>query len=148
MHFFGYDSFEGFGEISENDKHKFYTNQNFRTSYKKTKKRVLKLLEESKFTLVKGFFEESLSSVCDKKARIIFIDSDTYKSANLALNFLKNAIQEGTIIILDDFFSYKGSMKKGVAGATYLFMEEMNFQYREIASYGMGGKIIIVSKIG
>ena len=148
MHFFGYDSFEGFGDISEIDKHKFYTDINFETSYKKTKQRIMKLVDESKFSLVKGYFEDSLSSICTNKARIIFIDSDTYSSANLALNFLKQSIQEGTIIILDDFFSYRGSMDIGVAGATYEFMKKMNFQFRELASYGMGGKIIIISKIG
>ena len=148
IHFFGYDSFEGFGNISEIDKHKFYTDINFETSYKKTKQRILKLVDESKFTLVKGFFEDSLSSMCTKKARIVFIDSDTYNSAKAALNFLKQSIQEGTIIILDDFFSYRGSLTKGVAGATYEFMKKMNVQFRELASYGMGGKVVIVSKIG
>ena len=56
IHFFGYDSFEGFGNISEIDKHKFYTDINFETSYKKTKQRILKLVDESKFKLVIGFF--------------------------------------------------------------------------------------------
>ena len=83
-----------------------------------------------------------------KKARIVFIDSDTYNSAKAALNFLKQSIQEGTIIILDDFFSYRGSLTKGVAGATYEFMKKMNVQFRELASYGMGGKVVIISKIG
>jgi len=148
IHFFGYDSFEGFGNISEIDKHKFYTDINFETSYKKTKQRILKLVDESKFSLVKGFFEDSLSSMCTKKARIVFIDSDTYNSAKAALNFLKQSIQEGTIIILDDYFSYKGSLNKGVAGATYEFMKKMKIEFRELASYGMGGKIVIISKIG
>ena len=72
IHFFGYDSFEGFGDISEIDKHKFYTDINFETSYKKTKQRILKLVDESKFTLVKGFFEDSLSSMCTNKSKNSF----------------------------------------------------------------------------
>jgi len=39
-------------------------------------------------------------------------------------------------------------LTKGVAGATYEFMKKTNIQFRELASYGMGGKVVIVSKIG
>ena len=86
--------------------------------------------------------------MCTNKARIVFIDSDTYNSAKAVLNFLKQSIQEGTIIILDDYFSYRGSLTRGVAGATYEFMKKTNIQFRELSSYGMGGKVVIVSKIG
>ena len=40
-----------------------------------------------------------------------------------ALNFLKQSIQEGTIIILDDFF-HTEALSKSVADATYEFMKK------------------------
>jgi len=61
--------------------------------------------------------------MCTKKARTVFIDYYTYNSAKAALNFLKQSIQEGTIIILDDFF-HTEVLSKGVAVATYEFMKK------------------------
>ena len=43
--FYGFDSFEGFGEISEDDRHPFFTDYNFKTTYDKVFKRVKKLLK-------------------------------------------------------------------------------------------------------
>jgi len=45
----------------------------------------------------------------------VFIDSDTYSSAKSCFKFVESIVQEGTFFILDDYFSYKGSDKKGVA---------------------------------
>lgn len=61
-----------FCNISEIDKHKFYKDFNFETSHKKTKQRILKLLDVSKLTFVKGFFEDSLSSMCTNKSKNSF----------------------------------------------------------------------------
>ena len=41
--FFGFDSFEGFGELSDDDFHPFYKDSNFETSYEKVDKRVKKV---------------------------------------------------------------------------------------------------------
>ena len=40
MHFYGYDSFEGFGKLDEKDIHSFYTDINFETDYQKVSKRI------------------------------------------------------------------------------------------------------------
>jgi len=41
--FFGFDSFSGFGTLSEDDKHAFYTDENFETSLLQVNKRVAKV---------------------------------------------------------------------------------------------------------
>ena len=147
MHFFGYDSFEGFGELQESDEHRFYTDLNFTTNYEKVYVRVKRVADESRFTLNKGYFEQTLKGNHPSKSRIIFIDSDTNSSATLALSYLKQSLQEGTIIILDDYFSYKGSRDKGVAGAFQMFCKQEKIDFRQIASYGMGGVIMIISRL-
>ena len=85
MNFFGFDSFEGFGELGEDDAHTFYTDVNFKTDYNRVLNRVKKVNKDINFKLVKGFFNETLSvgpQVYNiQKARIIFIDSDTYSSS-------------------------------------------------------------------
>lgn len=147
--FFGFDSFKGFGELEENDKHSFYTDINFDTSYKKVNKRIKKLIGRNRYELIDGFFEDTLKESKPKSnlARIIFIDSDTYSSAFLALNYLRPVIQVGTIIILDDYFSYKGMQDKGVYGAFKRFKESNNYITRRIFTYGMGGVVQIFVKV-
>lgn len=149
--FFGFDSFEGFGELDKDDKHPFYTDQNFATSFDKVQKRVKSVSGPFKFKLIKGFFSDSLkngpTSLGIKKSRIVFIDSDTYSSSKDAFNFVINTIQEGTFIVLDDYYSYKGSESKGVALAFNEFIVKGKFNIRHVLNYGMGGVVYIISKI-
>ncbi|MBU3578656.1 hypothetical protein ICN17_01390 [Polynucleobacter sp. 73C-SIWE] len=148
--FYGFDSFSGFGEISEEDVHPFYTDENFSTSLKAVEKRVSRAARNIQYQLVPGFFSDSLRggpvSFGIQKARIIFIDSDTYSSANEALIFCSSIIQEGAFMILDDFYSYRGSSSRGVAKAFNEFIEKNKLQVRRVFTYGMGGAVFIISK--
>tara|TARA_B100001248_G_C27383724_1_gene458501 strand:+ start:671 stop:1384 length:714 start_codon:yes stop_codon:yes gene_type:complete len=148
--FFGFDSFEGFGDISDDEKHPFYTDENFKTSFESVNKRVKKVAKDQKYKLIKGFFEKTLqknpSHYKIEKAKIIFIDSDTYSSSRLALNFCKSLLQNGTFIILDDFFSYKGNIKKGVSKAFYEFIKKSKYNERKVFTYGMGGVVFVLNE--
>jgi O-methyltransferase len=151
--FFGFDSFAGFGTLTPEDEHAFYTNENFATSYSRVDHRVGRATaKEVAYQLVPGFFSDTLKDGVDqyqiKKARIIFIDSDTYSSANEALTFCAPIIQEGTFIVLDDYYSYKGSTKKGVARAFAEFVEQGRLQIRQVFTYGMGGVVFVISELG
>jgi len=147
--FWGFDSFDGFGELDEAEKHPFYTDQNFATSYSRVNKRCVAAAKSKvNFKLIQGFFEDSLSGGAKKysieKARIIFIDSDTYSSASEALKFCRPIVQLGTFIILDDYFSYKGSTKNGVKKAFDEFVKNGNFSIRKVFDYGMGGVVYLI----
>tara|TARA_Y100001970_G_scaffold281852_1_gene393497 strand:- start:35594 stop:36286 length:693 start_codon:yes stop_codon:yes gene_type:complete len=145
MRFFGFDSFSGFGNLDETEKHSFYTDINFETDYKKVFKKIKKTIEPNRFELIDGFFEKTLiNKPKSNLARIVFIDSDTFSSASLALNFILPIIQKGTIIILDDYFSYKGSKNKGVCGAFQKFSNKNNISSRTVFYYGMGGIVKII----
>jgi predicted O-methyltransferase YrrM len=152
IRFYGYDSFEGFGELSEDDKHAFYTDQNFNTDYDRVLKRVKKVAGNCfDVKLIKGFFNESLIAGTGKhgisKARIVFIDCDTKSSADDALKYCTPVLQAGTYIIVDDFFSYKGSSEKGVAAALNEFTEKNNLRLRQVFTYGMGGCVFVIDKL-
>ncbi len=152
MAFYGFDSFSGFGEIASEDEHPFYTDENFETSYKRVESRVRKVIKnEVRYKLIKGYFDESLKKGAGtfsiKKSKIIFIDSDTYSSANVALNFCIPTIQIGTFIILDDYYSYKGSLSKGVAKAFNEFLDNSKVSVRHIFNYGMGGVVFLVNEL-
>jgi len=153
MNFIGFDSFEGFGELTEDDKHAFYQDENFETSYDRVYRRIKSVTANKiSFKLVKGFFEDTVgknlpSQYGCKKAAIVFIDSDTFSSAKTALGFCSSIIQEGTYLILDDYFSYKGDLRRGVCGAFNEFCAENKLEVRNLMNYGMGGAVFVVSVI-
>lgn len=148
--FYGFDSFAGFGDLKEDDKHPFYTDENFETSLSTVERRVKRVAGSLKFKMVPGFFSDSLKNGTDqysiKKSRIIFIDSDTYSSANEALTFCIPTIQEGTFIVLDDYYSYRGSQEKGVARAFSEFISQSEIKVRHVFTYGMGGAVFVISE--
>ena len=150
--FFGYDSFEGFGELDQNDEHPFYTDDNFVTSYTSVHKRVKAAAGAYDFTLIKGFFSDTLKDGAMAhgitKSRVIFIDSDTYSSSKEALTYALPTVQRGTYIILDDFFSYKGDRRKGVVRAFDEFVLDAEATVRKVMDYGMGGAVFVISDIG
>ena len=150
--FLGFDSFEGFGDLDEDEEHPFYTDDNFSTSFDQVDRRVSKVANGTKYQLIPGFFQDSLKygpkHYGVNKSRIIFIDSDTYSSASEALLFCSTTIQEGTFIILDDYYSYKGSRKKGVAKAFAERIKQDCLDVRRVFTYGMGGAIFVVAGIG
>jgi len=149
--FFGFDSFAGFGKLDESEMHPFYTDENFATTLQVVERRVRKVARNLSVTLVPGFFEQSLrpgaAAFGITSARIIFVDSDTYSSARDALTFCRPIIHEGTFVVLDDYFSYRGSIERGVAAAFNEFLESGQFVARHVFTYGMGGAVFVISKV-
>lgn len=149
--FIGFDSFDGFGELEDFDKHPFYIDQNFETNYLSVKRRVKKTIKgQYQFSLIKGYFEETLkknpSEYGISNIRVAFIDSDTYSSSKQAFDFITGLVKPGCHIILDDFFSYNGNPNKGVSLAFKEFIKKSGFSYRKILDYGMGGVVIVLYK--
>jgi hypothetical protein len=144
--FFGFDSFEGFGDVSDKDRHLFFTDNNFAVNLVKVKKRLNRIKRKNqKLTLVKGFFSETLDGLTPTRydidfASVILIDCDTYSAATSCLRFSAPIIQEGTIIIIDDYANYRGNSNKGTYGAFQDFLKSFEeFQFRIIFHYGIGG---------
>ncbi|RJQ17483.1 MAG: hypothetical protein C4560_08640 [Nitrospiraceae bacterium] len=152
--YIGFDSFEGFKFSEDIDKHPFFREGDFKSSYDFVQKRVSKKLKDrAEFRLIKGYLEDTLKDKTPmdfgvEKIAVSLIDCDLHVPARMALNFMKGSLQEGSIIILDDYFAYKGSMEKGVAGAFELFKDaNRHIEFRRMFDYGYGGAGFIVSKI-
>ena len=147
--FYGFDSFEGFGELSDTDEHPVYKDVNFEASYEKVDSRVKRTAKGMDYQLIKGFFSETLALGAEsygiKKSKIVFIDSDTYTSAIDALLFVLPTIQKGSYIILDDYFAYKGNQSLGIARAFTEFIDQGKLSVRHILNYGIGGVAFVVS---
>ncbi len=99
--FWGLDSFEGFPV----ENHNFYKNDNFKTSYTKTKNQFKKFKE---IKVIKGFFKESLRTqelVNIKNISFAFIDCDIFESTIDIFDYLKPRLTNGSFIMIDDYTS-------------------------------------------
>ena len=150
--FYGFDSFQGFGKIEIDDEHPRFNDKTFSVNEEKILKNIKKNAKGQKFEIIKGFFNETLKKDPEnykiKKARVIMIDCDLKTAASLALNFSKNILQKGTIILFDDYIFYKGCEQKGEFAAFKEFKEQNpNIKFRRAFEYGYGSRAFIVSKI-
>ena len=151
--FIGFDSFRGFGKIQKEDENPSFKDRTFSVNEEKVLKNIEKCSKNQKYRIIKGFFKDTIENKTTKdlnidKARVVMIDCDLKESTKLALEFIKPAIQEGTIILFDDFVFFKGSENKGEYGAFNDFKKKYpEILFRRIFDYGYGSKAFIVYKI-
>ena len=151
--FIGFDSFSGFGEVKKEDENSAFKNQTFPVDETKVIKNIEKSSKGQKLRIIKGFFKDTIENKTTKdlkidKARVVMIDCDLKESARLALEFIKPSIQEGTIILFDDYVYFKGSVIKGECGAFNDFRKKYpEILFRRIFDYGYGSKAFIAYKI-
>ncbi|CAA0092941.1 8-demethyl-8-(2,3-dimethoxy-alpha-L-rhamnosyl)-tetracenomycin-C 4'-O-methyltransferase [Halioglobus japonicus] len=136
MRFIAFDSFEGLPELTQDDTTTpDFTKGQYACSLNEFNRRISKAgVPAEKVATVKGFFcETCVSSAYAKlnlrKAAIVWLDADLYSSTKDVLNFLPPLLQDGTILIFDDWFSYKGSPFEGVQRAFREWEKEMENQY-------------------
>ena len=149
--FCGFDSFDdGFKYFDERDEHPFFKEGDFVSSYDKVQRRLRKHPEAS---LIKGYFEESVagksvSELCGESlAAVVFIDCDLMGPARIALDFVLPALQPGTVLIIDDYFAYRGNERLGTCGALHSFLQENeSVKVRQLCTYGYGGNSFIVTE--
>jgi hypothetical protein len=149
--FWGFDSFEGFGNLAVNDDHPSFQDDIFAVNYETVAKRVRRTAgNKIEASLIKGLFSDSLKDGADnigiKLAKIIMIDCDTYIGASQALTFCESIIQEGTLLIMDDMNAFKGDRNKGEAKAFAEFQERIGFNTKLLFPYGIGGQVFIITK--
>ncbi len=147
--FYGFDSFDdGFRYSDEADKHPFFREGDFASSYDKCRKRFRKY---PNVELIKGYFEDTLvnpdiiKKFSNEKCAILFIDCDLTLPALVALKFMRPLLQKGSIIILDDYFAYNGHTEHGTYGAMQKFLSTFpEIKVRDFFPYGYNGMSFIV----
>ena len=77
-----------------------------------------KARSEGKIKLVKGWFNETLTEKTKteleiKSAAIVYIDCDYYESTVPCLEFVTDLLVDGSILIFDDWWIFKGRSDKG-----------------------------------
>ena len=151
--FYAFDSFKGLPEIKNIDKnHPIFskgrydcTRESFESNLKNNN------VDLSKVNIIEGFYEDTLNNKIKdkfniKKASIILIDCDLYNSAKLVLEFITDIIQDGTILIFDDWFAYKGNPLKGEQLATKEWLEKnKNIKLIPFSRFGIYQKSFIIN---
>lgn len=118
MRFFAFDSFEGLPEGSEKESGQFQKGE-YSASLERFNANLQQAGVDSKdVQAVKGWFKDTLTPETKKKlglkaAAVIWIDSDLYKSAVPVLDFITDLVVDGTILVFDDWFFFKGNPNKG-----------------------------------
>ena len=138
--YIGFDSFKGFGEVKDEDIHPGFTDQFFSVNERKVINNINKIARGVNFRLIKGFYQNTIKNRTTEdleifnKSRVIMIDCD-----------LKPSLQEGSIILFDDFLDYKGSMEKGECGAFEDFKKKYpDILFRRAFDYGYRGRAFII----
>ncbi len=151
--FIGFDSFKGFGKIEKEDENPKFKDHTFSVNEEKVLKNINNCAKGQKMRIIKGFYEDTLKNKTTEdlnigKARVVMIDCDLKQSAKLALEFIRPAIQEGTIILFDDFVFFKGNENKGEFGAFSDFRKKYpHILFRKVFDYGYGSRAFIAHKI-
>ena len=126
--FFAFDSFSGLPG-GEAERHADYSEG----AYSCTEDQFLRNIENSGVAIddvvtLPGFYEQSLTADCKARlgltrASLVMIDCDLYESTVPVLNFITDLVAQGTIIIFDDWYRYKGSRYKGEQRACQEWLE-------------------------
>ncbi len=130
MRFFAFDSFEGLPGSEFDDTPSHFMKKG---TYSKSVEYFLANLEKknvdnTKVVVVPGWFNDTLTEGIKitnnlSRASLIFIDCDLYESTVPVLSFITDLIQDGTVVIFDDYFRYKGIPTKGIQKAFHEWLE-------------------------
>jgi O-methyltransferase len=114
MRFFAFDSFEGLPVIDGSRKDVFHAGQFASSRLKYEKNLKGNNVDLSRFRIVEGFYDKTLTGFQDaKQISIAWIDCDLYESTVPVLDFLADRLVHGSILIFDDWFCYDGSDENG-----------------------------------
>ncbi len=154
MRFIGFDSFEGIPPIKnklDKEGFKHFHEGDYAFPYKSLIKRLKKSkISLTKTYLVKGWFEKTLNletkkKLKIKKAAIVYIDSDLYESAVKVLDFVQDILQEGSLLVFDDWFCFRGNPDRGEQLAFKEWLKKNpQFEPIEFQKFGWYGNSFIV----
>jgi len=109
-----------------------------------------KKLGKERVFVVKGYFEQTLENhIREKKitkAALVNLDCDLYSSSKHVLNtlFQYNLIQDGTLLICDDWMTSFGNPNLGQRKAVHEVLTNYpNWEFEKYFNYGIGSQVFI-----
>jgi len=127
--FFAFDSYEGLIGTTETEESNFKDGQYFSTVATFNHNMEVAKVDKKRIIPVKGDFLVDLNSdLLEKhniiKCKCVHIDCDIYAPAKAALNFVKDVLVNGALILLDDYDQFGASNYKGERRAVKEWLEE------------------------
>jgi len=156
----GFDSFQGLPGGDDHPRWKpgmFRVNHSFHPICKKGEPvtpRVIEMLFE-KYELPPprieaGEFSQILPKVIGSKyhaAAIVHIDCDLYESTHAVLVGIHSVLQEGSILLFDDWFNFRGSRHKGEQKAFFEYVDgQQDWTFTPYQTYATFGNSFIVAR--
>lgn len=142
MDFHGYDSFEGLPK-STVDIHRNWMPGNYACTKEQCELSFEKWGMPNAYSLHKGWYSKEffMGVPPPSSASVVVIDSDIYESAVEVLNYIKEFIKIGTILLFDDFNAFAGDINHGERRALREF-ESINpsFQKGHMWKFGPYGE--------
>jgi O-methyltransferase len=140
MRFIGFDSFEGLPKAAPIDVMKGQEEWIGEGGFSASLEEVTALLPKKartsgKIKLVKGWFNETLTAETKKSleikaAAIVYIDCDYYESTVPCLEFVTDLLVDGSILIFDDWWIFKGRSDRGEQRAFHEWQERHKINAR------------------
>ena len=116
IRFFAFDSFQGLPALTGLDVHTqdFERGKFACTAREFVERARTHNVDLSKLITVEGWFEETCTPATIQKhdmkaAAFVHIDCDLYESTRTVLKFVEPLLVDGTVIIFDDWYSYRGN---------------------------------------
>ena len=154
-----FDSFEGFPEAVEKDLSIYEViNGIWQRGGLSTPKEIELLIEKGlqkelgkeRVSVTKGFFNQTLEETIRKgalsKALLVHLDCDLYSSSKYVLHtlFEHGLIQDGTIVICDDWMTSLGNPNLGQRKAVAeILLENPQWQFEPYLNYGLGSQVFV-----
>lgn len=124
-HMFGFDTFAGIPPLTLDDQAGLALMPSFREGNYRSRDRarvqdfITASVPADRLTLIEGDIRDTLSAMDKDMFRVrgvplcIHIDVDIYSSAKAALDFVEDLVVDGTWIMLDDYWTYRGNPHHG-----------------------------------
>jgi hypothetical protein len=130
MRFFGFDSFAGLPEVEGEDGQAAIF---IPGDYACTKAEVERQVTEHGFdwtraALTEGYFDASLTPETKRAlgagpAALVMVDCDLYQSTVPVLAFIADRLQDGTVVLFDDWYCFGGAADRGEPRAFREFLQ-------------------------
>ncbi len=154
--FFLFDSFQGLPALTKNDQligyGVFNEGQFDDTSPTIVKEKIVSAgLPFENVAIFAGLFSKTLnepalvSAMGDTKVAIAHIDCDLYSSAGDCLSFLDGRLTDGSIILFDDWFCYRGRPDHGVHKAFDEWCSQGKYYISDYFTYSWAGRAFIIN---
>lgn len=153
--FWGFDSFEGLRFDDEPQRHHQLGQGAFQTDRERVEQRIRRAFGgRAEWHIVQGFLEDTLAAnggiekLGIEQVAVAMFDLDLEEPTRIALREIRPALQEGSVLVFDEPFFFKGNPQRGEAGALKEFRaQNPDLTLRRYCDYGFGGRVYIVSGI-